>query len=131
MIKLKDILLEGINHLNIAKTLVKYYKLNSKIKIVSSSNNKADYIPEKDLMQIAKTSNKADYIVTVLHEIKHALDAKSLGVKKFIKKYGQAGTMAGYHGLDPHDDNRWEVRAEKWAQHQFKTIWKHKINDLV
>ena len=42
-----------------------------------------------------------EFIITILHEIKHALDAKQLGRRKFIKKYAQAGTMAQYKGLDP------------------------------
>jgi len=54
--------------------------------------------------------------MTILHEIKHALDAKRLGVRKYIKKYVQAGTMATYKGLDPHDDNKWEEKAERFAK---------------
>ena len=44
-----------------------------------------------------------------------------------MKKYTQAGTMATYKGLDPHDDNKWEVRAEKWAKYEYKRI-KNKFN---
>jgi len=54
--------------------------------------------------------------MTILHEIGHALDAKRIGVNKYIKKYTQAGTMAAYDGLDPHDDNKWEEKAEKFAK---------------
>ena len=43
-------------------------------------------------------------------------NSKRLGVKKFMKKYVQAGTMAAYKGLDPHDDNKWEEKAENWAK---------------
>ena len=28
--------------------------------------------------------------------------------------------MANYQGLDPHDDNKWEERAERWAQKEWK-----------
>ena len=28
--------------------------------------------------------------------------------------------MAAYDGLDPHDDNKWEERAERWAQKEVK-----------
>ena len=54
--------------------------------------------------------------MTVLHEIGHALDAKRIGVRKYIKKHTQAGTMAAYHGLDPHDANKWEDKAENFAK---------------
>jgi len=43
-----------------------------------------------------------------------------LGVKKYIKKYVQAGTMANYDGLDPHDDNKWEEKAEKFAKKELR-----------
>ena len=58
--------------------------------------------------------------MSVLHEIKHAQDAYRLGIKKFVKKYTQAGTMAVYKGLDPHDDNRWEEKAERFAEKEVK-----------
>ena len=37
-----------------------------------------------------------------------------------MKKYTQAGTMAQYQGLDPHDDNKWEESAERWARKEIK-----------
>ena len=49
------------------------------------------------------------------------------GVKKFVKKYNQAGQMAAHGGLDPHDDNKWEERAEKWARKEYQRI-KNKLN---
>ena len=65
-------------------------------------------------------SSVKEFLITVLHEIKHALDAQKLGHKKFKKKYDQAGTMAAHGGLDPHDDNKWEKRAENWAKKEVK-----------
>ena len=57
---------------------------------------------------------KKNCLYTLLHEVGHALDAKRLGVRKYIKKYVQAGTMANYQGLHPHDDNKWEEKAERF-----------------
>jgi hypothetical protein len=48
-------------------------------------------------------------------------------VKKFVKKYNQAGTMAVHQGKDPHDDNKWEELAEKWAQREYKRKWSKKF----
>ena len=64
--------------------------------------------------------------MSVLHEIKHAKDAYRLGVKKFVKKYTQAGTMAAYDGLDPHDDNKWEEKAENFAKKEIKKYLNNK-----
>ena len=36
--------------------------------------------------------------------------------KLIAEKYVQAGTMATYKGLDPHDDNKWEEKAERFAK---------------
>ena len=38
------------------------------------------------------------------------------GKEKFLKKYNQAGTMAAHGGLDPHDNNKWEKKAENYAE---------------
>ena len=35
--------------------------------------------------------------------------------------------MAAHGGLDPHDDNKWEERAEKWARKEYQRI-KNKLN---
>ena len=99
---------ERVDYLDMASELVKAYNLKSRVRFATGST-------------------LAEFIITVLHEIKHALDAKQLGRRKFMKKYTQAGTMAQYKGLDPHDDNKWEERAEKWARNEFKRI-KNKLN---
>lgn len=109
-------LLERVDYMDSAKQLVKQYGLKSNIKM-GTGKNFGEYIPETDTITL-RTSYKTikDFLMTILHEIKHALDAKRLGKKKFIKKYTQAGTMAAYDGLDPHDDNKWEEKAEKFAK---------------
>ena len=117
MIKLSDLICERIDYDQVANYLVKYYKLKSKVKIGGAKHDYGDYIPEKDLILLKRSyPNVKEFVISVLHEIKHALDAKRLGVRKFVKKYTQAGTMAQYRGLDPHDDNRWEEKAEKFAR---------------
>ena len=111
-------LLERVDYMDSAKQLVKQYGLKSKIKM-GTGKNFGEYIPETDTITL-RTSYKTikDFLMTILHEIKHALDAKRLGKKKFIKKYTQAGTMAAYDGLDPHDDNKWEEKAERFAKRE-------------
>ncbi len=41
-------------------------------------------------------------------------------LKYIMKKYTQAGTMAAYDGLDPHDDNKWEEKAENFAKTEIR-----------
>ena len=113
-------LLERVDYMDTAKQLVKKYKLKSKVKM-GSGKNFGEYIPETDTITLRPSYKTArQFLMTVLHEIKHAIDAKRLGVKKYIKKYTQAGTMANYDGLDPHDDNKWEEKAENFARQEIR-----------
>ena len=120
MIKLKDLLTERIDFQHVASELVRKYKLKSKIKFGTGSEF-GDYVPETDTINLRRSyPNVKEFLITVLHEIAHALDAKRLGVKKFVKKYNQAGTIAAHGGLDPHDDNKWEKKADNWAKNEVK-----------
>ena len=113
---MNNLLLERIDYLDTAETLIKQYGLKSKVKI-GRGKDFGEYVPETDTVTIRPSyPNVKEFLMTVLHEIGHALDAKRIGVKKYIKKYTQAGIMAAYDGLDPHDDNKWEEKAEKFAK---------------
>tara|TARA_A100001201_G_scaffold64253_1_gene60537 strand:- start:465 stop:1097 length:633 start_codon:yes stop_codon:yes gene_type:complete len=111
-------ILERMDYVDTTKQLVKQYGLKSKVKM-GSGKNFGEYVPETDTITIRPSyKSTKDFLMTVLHEIGHALDAYRLGVRKYIKKYTQAGTMAAYDGLDPHDDNKWEEKAEKFAKRE-------------
>ena len=113
---MKYSLLERIDYQDIASQLVKQYGLKSKVKF-GSGKDFGEYVPETDTVTLRRSyPSVKEFLITILHEIGHALDAKRIGVKKYIKKYTQAGTMAAYHGLDPHDANKWEDKAEKFAE---------------
>ena len=112
--------MERIDFHHIATEMVKKYNLKSKVKFGKGSNF-GEYIPETDTITLRPSySTLKEFYMTVLHEIGHALDADNLGKRKFIKKYKQAGTMANYRGLDPHDDNKWEEKAERFARKEVK-----------
>ena len=124
MIKLKDLLVERIDYLDTAEQLVKKYKLKSKVKFVSS-NNHGDYDWESDEIHLESSfSTTAEFYLTVLHEIHHALQVKKYGVTAFMKKYNQASNIAAHHGLDPYNNNKWEKKAENWAKEQYNRYFK-------
>ena len=115
-------LLERIDYLQVAKEIVKQYGLKSKVKF-GSGKDFADYKPDEDTIYLRNSyPNLKEYYKTVLHEIHHALMTKQLGAKKFMKKYTQAGTMAAHIGLNPHNDNKWEIKAEDFAKRELKKI---------
>ena len=126
MIKLKTLLNERVDYQQIASQLIKSYKLKSKVKITGGST-KADYNWMTDTINLRRSySTVKEFIITVLHEIKHALDAKKMGKKRYEKEYQQAGDIAVNKGKDFHDDNKFEEVAEEWGKKEYLK-WKNKI----
>jgi len=116
----------------LARLIVKKYGLKSKVVLSKrGGTSTGDYSVEYDRIELRKEyENVAEFIISVLHEIKHALDAKHLKPKRFLKKYKQASKIAAYQGLDRHDANKWEKRAESWAQREWKNKWKNKLEKI-
>ena len=71
-----------------------------------------------------------DFIETILHEIHHAVRVHRYGLKKFLKKYQQADTVAMSIGGERYRDNKWEKKAEGWAKHEYKRYFKDKFFDV-
>ncbi len=127
MIKLKYLLLERTDLQYVAGELVKFYGVKSKIKMGVTGSNKADYNWMTDTINLRRSyPNVKEFIITVLHEIKHALDAKKMGKSKYEKEYQKAGDIAVNKGKDFHDDNKFEEIAEKWAKKEYSK-WKNKF----
>ena len=93
--------------------------MKSKVKF-GVKHDYGDYIPETDTILLNRSyPNMKEFIISVLHEIKHHPDPDRLGWRKFKKKYDQYD----HHGKDPHDDNKWE-ELRKMAQKEYKLKWK-------
>lgn len=111
------LLLERTDLQYVASELVKQYGLKSKIKFGVTGSNKADYNWKTDTINLRKSyPSVKEFLITVLHEIHHALQRKKLGSKKYEREYYIAGELAVQKGGDFHDDNRFEEDAEKWAK---------------
>lgn len=120
------LLLERADFQYVASELVKQYGLKSKIKF-GATGTKADYDWKKDIIRLRSSySSVKEFIITVLHEIKHAIDAKRMGKKRYEKAYVMAGELAIQKGGDFHDDNQFEEIAEAWAQKEYRK-WKNKF----
>ena len=129
MIKLKSLLIERIDYQDTAEQIVKQYRLRSKVRFGKvKGRNKADYDWEHDVINLRKSyPSVKEFIVTVLHEIDHANDRKTMGWRKYEKEYQKAGDIAVNKGRDFHDDNAFEEKAEKWAQKEYNKKWKQKF----
>ena len=120
------LLLERTDLQYVASELVKQYGLKSKIKF-GVTGNKADYDWIKDVIRLRSSyPSVKEFIITVLHEIKHALDAKKMGKNRYERAYALAGELAQQKGGDFHDYNKFEEIAEKWAIKEYRK-WKNKF----
>ena len=117
--------------LRIAEFLVNHYsrKIPPGIKIVetnfSDKSLKGDYDVDRNKIRIRTSYNKkSDFIISVLHEIRHAMDAKDKGKKEYKKEYEMEMNYQIALGKDRYDDNKFEIEAEKWAQKEYRKRWK-------
>lgn len=120
------LMMERVDLLYVASELVKNYNLpKTKVKFGTFSKDKGGYNWDDDVINLQKSfSNVDDFIITVLHEIHHAIQVDKYGRKKFLKKYAQAGNMAALDGKDRYLANKWEKKAENWAQQEYRKKWK-------
>ena len=123
---LRNILLERVDFYQVATDIVRKAGLKSKVKFKNTGKNKADYNVDKDVINISPTNNLKDFLVTVYHEIDHALDAKKYGKKGYKKRYEQEMNYAVQNGGDAHDDNYFEKKAERYGQKMARKFLKKK-----
>jgi len=117
--------------LRIAEFLVNHYsrKIPPGIKIVETNfpddTLKGDYDVDRNKIRIRTSYNKkSDFIISVLHEIKHAMDAKDMGKKEYKKEYEMEMNYLIGIGKHRYDDNKFEIEAERWAQKEYRKRWK-------
>ena len=108
----------------VAKWVMNQYDLDPVISIEEVMDCDGMYIPDQDKVLISADLKPELLIKTVLHEVKHVMDSMKYGRVKFQKKYKQAGTVAANCGNSPYVDNKWEIRAEKFAEQEMKNKWK-------
>ena len=102
--------------------LLKHYKVGSvKVKL-KSMKDFAHFDVDRGELQLStryKTIKKRDikeFIITIIHEIYHAMDAKKYGWKKFKEMYEMEMNLMIAKGKDEYDDNKYEIAAEKFGQ---------------
>ena len=82
-----------------------------------------------------RPSQIKEFIITIVHETKHAMDAKKYGWRKFAQMWEYEANMItqGHRKgkKDPYDDNPHEIEAESFGQKNWKRWWeKFKKQDL-
>tara|TARA_Y100000593_G_scaffold56161_1_gene104812 strand:- start:464 stop:904 length:441 start_codon:yes stop_codon:yes gene_type:complete len=142
MIKLKDLIQEKAmmagkhdkkETLVVVRDMLKYYKVpNTKIKWATYTDKFAHYDFDRDIIHISTTMNKdnKEFLITVTHEIKHAMDRKKFGSgDAYQDAYEMEQNMQVSNNKHPYKDNKYEIAAEKFGQREWKR-WSKRIGKV-
>ena len=107
-------------------TLLKHYKVgNVKMKMKSMKDH-AHYDVDRGILQLStkyknlKDSQVKNFLITIIHEIRHAMDAKQYGWKKFKEMYEMEMNLRVANNQDEYKDNKYEIEAEEFGQKNWK-----------
>ena len=102
--------------------LLKHYKVGSVRVKLKSMKNHAHYDVDRGTLELStkyktiKNSQVKEFLITILHEIYHAMDAKRYGWKKFKDMYEMEMNLQIAKGKDEYKDNKYEIDAEKFGK---------------
>ena len=114
------------------KELLQYYKVGSVKMKYKSMKDFAHYDVDRGTLNLSKRyktikdSQIKEFLITIIHEIYHAMDAKKYGWKKFKEMYEMEMNIKVQDGKDPYDDNKYEIEAEEFGQKNWKQ-WYNKF----
>ena len=111
-------------------TLLKHYKvINVKVKHMSMKNH-AHYNVDTGTLELStryKTIKKRqvkEFLITIIHEIRHAMDAKKYGWKRFKNDYEWEMNYQIQNNKHQYKDNKYEIEAEEFGQKNWKKWYK-------
>ena len=118
-------------------TLLKHYKVGSvKIKQKSMKDH-AHFDVDRGALELStkyktiKPRQIKEFLITIIHERRHAMDAKKYGWKKFKDMYEWEMNYQVSHGKDEYKDNKYEIEAEQFGlknwQKWYKTFKKQDL----
>ena len=103
-------------------TLLKYYKVgNVRVKLKSMKDH-AHYNVDTGTLELStkyktiKRNQVKQFLITIIHEIRHAMDAKKYGWKKFRDMYEYEMNYQISLGKDEYKDNKFEIEAEEFGR---------------
>ena len=131
--KIKMILNEFIKETQknqMISTLLKHYGVgNVKMKMKSMKDH-AHYDVDRGQLQLStkyknlKDSQVKNFLITIIHEIRHAMDAKKYGWKKFKEMYEMEMNLMVQQGKNEYADNKYEIEAEEFGQKHWNKWYK-------
>ena len=112
--------------------LLKHYKVGSVKLKYKSMKDFAHFDVDRGELQLStryKTIKKRDikeFIITIIHEIYHAMDAKRYGWRKFKDMYEYEMNLMISQGKHEYKDNKYEIEAEEFGQKNWMK-WNNKF----
>ncbi len=116
----------------IITTLLKHYNVGSVKMKYKSMKDFAHFDVDRGELQMStrykkiKDSQIKEFLITIIHEIYHAMDAKRYGWRKFKDMYEMEMNLLVGDGKDPYKDNKYEIAAEEFGQKMWK-YWYNKF----
>ena len=114
------------NKNQIISNLLKHYKVESVKVKQKSMKDHAHFNVDTGTLELStkyktiKKSQVKDFLITIIHEINHAMDAKKYGWKKFKEMYELEMNLMVAKDKDPYKDNKYEIQAEDFGQKNWK-----------
>ena len=109
--------------------LLKHYKVGSVKVKQKSMKDHAHYNVDTGTLELStryktiKNRQLKEFLITILHEIYHAMDAKKYGWKKFKEMYEMEMAYQIANDKDEYKDNKYEIEAENFGQKNWSK-WK-------
>ena len=137
MMLIKEFISEA-NKTQMITVLLKHYRVgNVRVKLKSMKDH-AHYNVDTGTLELStkystiKRRQVKEFLITILHEIYHAIDSKKYGWKKFKHMYEYEMNLMISKGKDEYKDNKYEIEAEDFGQKNWKK-WdrKFKLNNLI
>ena len=120
------------------KELLKHYGVGSIKMKYKSMKDYAHYDVDRGTLNLSKRyktikdSQIKEFLITMIHEIRHAMDAKKYGWKKFKEMYEMEMNLMVQQGKNEYDDNKYEIEAEEFGQKNWKQWYnKFKKQNLI
>ena len=112
-------------------TLLKHYKVeNVKVKVKSIKKDHAHFDVDSGTLLLStryktiKNSQIKEFLITIIHEIRHAMDAKKYGWRKFKDMYEYEMNYQISQDKDEYKDNKYEIEAEQFGQKNWQKWYK-------
>ena len=119
-------------------TLLKHYKVGSVKVKQKSMKDHAHFNVDTGTLELStryktiKNRQLKEFLITIIHEIYHAMDAKKYGWKKFKDMYEYEMNYQIAMDKDEYKDNKYETEAEDFGQNNWQKWYnKFKKDNLI